>query len=227
MHSIIYCIFVDLEIVSSFVKLNYLSTMDYILDLVKILVDFAHNAGYFGIFIMTFLESTFLPIPSEITMIPAGYLIYQDAMNAPMVVFSSLAGTLMGSCFSYYIAMKYGRLIVVNYGKYFFMNNEKLLKIEQFFANHGAISTFTGRLIPGVRHFISFPAGLAKMHFGKFCLYTGIGGSAWVMTLLILGYKIGENEELISEWLTIITITILAICSILAAIYIKKHLNKK
>ncbi|OJV13929.1 MAG: hypothetical protein BGO27_08385 [Alphaproteobacteria bacterium 33-17] len=198
-----------------------------LLNLIKWLVDFAHSTGYLGIFIMTFLESTFLPIPSEITMIPAGYLIYQDVMNPFAVLASSISGTILGSCFSYFIALKYGRMLIIKFGKYFFMNEDKLKKIEDFFAKHGSISTFTGRLIPGVRHFISFPAGLAKMNLTKFCLYTSAGGSLWVITLLALGYKIGENEELISEWITIITIAMLALCSVFAAWYIKKNSGKK
>lgn len=159
------------------------------------LVDFVHHLGYFGIFIMTFIESTFVPIPAEVTMIPAGYLVQQGKMAFLPVLVSSIVGTVGGAYFNYWLAKKYGRDLFIRYGKFFMMTDAKLAKLERFFHEHGAISTFTGRLIPGIRHYISFPAGLARMKRSKFITYTALGGAIWMTVLVTLGYFIGENED--------------------------------
>lgn len=165
------------------------------------IVQFVHDFGYFGIFIMTFIESTFIPIPSEVTMVPAGYLIYQGEMNGWLVVLCAVLGTVFGALFNYWIAWKYGRVLIEKYGKYFLMTPKKMEKMEQFFEEHGAISTFNGRLIPGVRHYISFPAGLARMNLRRFVLYTALGGAIWMLCLLGIGYFIGQEEMLIKKYL--------------------------
>ena len=171
---------------------------------VQWLVAFVEHLGVLGIFIMTFLESTFMPIPSEITMIPAGYLIQQGKMDLVGVLIASIAGTIGGAYFNYWIARKYGRGLFIRYGKYFMMTPLKLAKLESFFEKHGAISTFIGRLIPGIRHYISFPAGLARMDLKKFVIYTALGGAIWMSILIALGYYIGENKELMTTYLPII-----------------------
>src|SRR5690242_4622913 len=129
---------------------------------------------------MTFLESTFVPIPAEFTMVPAGYLVHQGEMNAVLVMLSAITGTIGGSIANYYIAYHYGRKFLYHYGKYLFFNHERMEKLDKFFASHGEISTLTGRLVPGLRHFISFPAGLAHMNLRKFVTYTGVGGGIWM-----------------------------------------------
>ena len=171
---------------------------------VQWLVAFVEHLGVLGIFIMTFLESTFMPIPSEITMIPAGYLIQQGKMDLLSVLIASIIGTVGGAYFNYWIARKYGRGLFIRYGKYFMMTPAKLNKLESFFEKHGVISTFIGRLIPGIRHYISFPAGLAKMDLKKFIIYTALGGAIWMCVLIALGYYIGENKALMVTYLPII-----------------------
>ncbi len=171
---------------------------------VQWLVAFVEHLGVLGIFIMTFLESTFMPIPSEITMIPAGYLIQQGKMDLLSVLIASIVGTVGGAYFNYWIARKYGRGLFIRYGKYFMMTPAKLNKLESFFEKHGVISTFIGRLIPGIRHYISFPAGLAKMDLKKFIIYTALGGAIWMCVLIALGYYIGENKALMTTYLPII-----------------------
>jgi membrane protein DedA with SNARE-associated domain len=163
------------------------------------IVEFVHNTGYVGIFVMTFLESTFLPIPSEITMIPAGYLVYQQKMDFWLVILSSVTGTAGGALLNYLIARKYGRPLIEKYKKYLFLNDTRIRKFEVFFEKHGEISTFTGRLLPAVRHFISIPAGIAKMNINKFIIYTSMGGSLWMLALVGMGYYIGNNEDIIRE----------------------------
>lgn len=189
---------------------------------------FVESLGYFGIFIMTFIESTFIPIPSEITLIPAGYLVQKGQMSGIIVLLVSIAGTLGGALANYYIAYFFGRLLFVDKGKYFFLNPSKLKKIEQFFAEHGAISVFTGRFLPGVKHFISFPAGLAKMNLKLFAIYTALGGAIWCAILITLGYIIGENEHLIKKYLKQLNLIFIILVSVLVIYYIwKKRQNKK
>lgn len=170
------------------------------------LLHFVDTMGYIGLFIMAALESTFLPIPSEATMVPAGYLIYQGKMNAELAFISCVLGTLAGSLANYGIARYLGRRVLLRYQHILFINEEKLEKIEKFFIKHGPVSIFTGRLVFGVRHFISFPAGLAKMDLKKFCFYTLAGASIWVTVLLTLGYAFGGNEDKITHILPAIKV---------------------
>jgi membrane protein DedA with SNARE-associated domain len=189
-------------------------------SLVQALVALVEHLGVLGIFIMTFLESTFLPIPSEITMIPAGYLVQQGKMDLMSVFIASVIGTVGGAYLNYWIAKRFGRGLFLRYGRYFFMTPEKLVKLENFFNKHGAVSTFTGRLIPGLRHFISFPAGLAKMDLKKFFIYTSAGGAIWMATLLAIGYYIGKNEALAAKYMPMIKLGILVFVALVVVGYI-------
>lgn len=175
--------------------------MEWIISAAHWLTEFVKSLGYLGVFIMTFVESTFIPIPAEITMVPAGYLVQQGHMHGWWVMVSAVAGALGGSLLNYWIALRYGRKMFEQHSRLFLMKPEKLQKIEAFFEEHGAISTFTGRLLPGVRHYISFPAGLAKMKLHLFCLYTSVGGALWMGILFALGYFIGENELIVKKYL--------------------------
>jgi len=190
------------------------------------LVEFVHHFGYVGIFVMTALESTFFPVPSEVTMIPAGYLAQQGKMQLPFILLASVAGTLFGSLFNYWIARHYGRRFLAAYGKYMFFGHDKMDKLDRFFSNHGEISIFTGRLIPGVRHVISFPAGLAHMNLRKFTVYTTIGGGLWMLTLIVIGYVIGGNKDLVKHYMPYITSIALMLVAVLVAYYAYRHRKK-
>lgn len=187
------------------------------------LVDFVYHLGYLGIFLMTFVESTFVPIPAEVTMIPAGYLVYQGKMDLLPVLVASILGTVGGAYFNYWLAKRYGRDLFIRYGKYLMMTPEKLDKLELFFYRHGAISTFTGRLLPGIRHYISFPAGLARMDLKKFVIYTALGGAIWMTVLVMLGYYIGENEDLMKIYLPKAKVGMVLIILLAGGIYIWRH----
>jgi membrane protein DedA with SNARE-associated domain len=175
--------------------------------------------GYPGIFLEALLESTFVPLACEITMIPAGYLVFQGKMNGPLVYCLAIAGTMTGSLLNYAVARSFGRYALVKYGKYFLMNENKLEKMEGFFRRHGPISIFLGRLVFGVRHFISFPAGLAKMDVGKFSLYTALGAGFWMGLLLILGYQIGNNQALVHRLMPEIKVGTLIVVALIAFVY--------
>lgn len=173
-------------------------------QIIEFFVHFVERLGYLGIFIMTLIESTFIPIPAEVTMIPAGYLVHEGRLNGFLVFISSLAGSVGGAYINYWIAKRYGRHLFTTYGKYFMLTPQKLAKIEKYFVEHGAISVFSGRLLPGVKHYISFPAGLAQMPIKPFLIYCVISGAIWMGALLLLGYFIGANQDLIKKYLLIV-----------------------
>ena len=191
-------------------------------DIVNFVLDTVGSLGYIGIFIMMFLESSFFPFPSEVVMIPAGYLAYKGEMNIYIVVFSGIAGSLTGALLNYFLAVKFGRAFLINYGKYFFIKEETISKMEDFFKSHGHISTFSGRLIPAVRQYISFPAGLARMNLFTFSFYTTLGAFIWVVILTLLGYYLGDNEALVKEYLRYIIVSILICLAIIGFWYYSK-----
>ncbi len=192
-------------------------------EIATAILELVRDFGYLGIFIMMFLESTFFPFPSEVAMIPSGYLAFKGDMNLALVIAVGIAGSLGGALFNYYLAKRYGRRGVLKFGKYFFFDEEKLDKMEAFFKKHGSFSTLTSRLIPGVRQFISLPAGLAKMPMNSFLLYTGIGAGIWVVILALLGYFIGGNEALIKEYLHQIIIGTLILIVLATILYVRKE----
>lgn len=191
--------------------------------IVNYVVETVGSLGYLGIFFMMFLESSFFPFPSEVVMIPAGYLAYKGEMNIYLAIFSGIAGSLAGALFNYFLAVKYGRKVLIKYGRYFFIKEETISKMEKFFEKHGTISTFFGRLIPAVRQYISFPAGLARMNIALFSIYTSLGAAIWVIILAVLGYVIGDNEALVKEYLRYIIIAILVFIAIFSYRYYLKH----
>ena len=196
-------------------------------DIAHTIVQYIGDMGYLGIFLLMFLESTFFPFPSEIIMIPAGYLAYQGELNLYIVILVGIFGSVLGALFNYYLAMYFGRKFILKYGKYFFIKEETLDKLEAFFTKHGELSTFNGRLIPGIRQLISLPAGLARMNIAKFSFYSGLGAGIWVVILVALGYLLGSNEALISEYLK--SATLIALISVvgITLFYILRNRRKK
>lgn len=195
-------------------------------DIVNFVVDTVGALGYPGIFLMMFLESSFFPFPSEVVMVPAGYLAYKGEMNIYIAILCGVAGSLAGALFNYYLAIKFGRKFLIKYGKYFFIKEETITKMEEFFKTHGHISTFSGRLIPAVRQYISFPAGLARMNLLIFSIYTSLGAAIWVVILTLLGYYLGDNEALIKEYLRYIIVAILGLLVILGFWYYRRYKKK-
>ena len=188
-------------------------------EIINWIVQTVGALGYIGIFIMMFLESSFFPFPSEVVMIPAGYLASQGEMNLYVAIGVGILGSLTGALFNYFLASKFGRAFLLKYGKYLFLKEDSLEKLEIFFEKHGHISTFTGRLIPGIRQYISLPAGLANMDKLLFSIYTALGAGIWVILLALLGYFLGNNQALIKEYLHQITVATVTIIAIILAIY--------
>ena len=190
-------------------------------EIINFLVETIGNLGYIGIFILMFLESSFFPFPSEVVMIPAGYLAYKGDMNLFLAIISGVLGSISGAWFNYLIASKFGRKFLEK-----IIKKEKLDKLDKFFEKHGHISTFSGRLIPGVRQYISFPAGLAKMNGIIFTFFTGLGSLIWILILVGLGYYIGQNQELIHKYLREITIMTLIVLGVIIYIYYRYQKSK-
>ncbi|MEW6675359.1 MAG: DedA family protein [Nitrospirota bacterium] len=191
------------------------------------LVDTIGSMGYPGIMFLMFIESTFIPLPSELVIPPAGYLISQKQMSWAGVILSGTVGSVLGALFNYAIAVYLGRPFILKYGKYFGISKRYFAKGENFFLKHGNISTFIGRLILGIRHYISFPAGLARMNLKKFCLYTASGASIWVWVLAYIGYFVGNNRERIMDVSRQWSIYIIIGCALLVAVYILWHKRKQ
>jgi len=190
--------------------------------IILFLVNSIGTLGYLGIFVLMFLESSFFPFPSEIVIIPAGYLAYQGKMNLILIILIGTLGSIGGAWFNYFLADKFGRKLLLK-----LLKESHLKKVEVFFKRHGHISTFNGRLIPVIRQYISFPAGLAKMNPLKFTLYTTLGSAIWVTILTFLGYFLGQNQVLIHKYLKEITIITLIIITIFTIIYIYIKKTKK
>ncbi len=192
---------------------------EYVLNLVK-------EFGYIGIILGMAIESSLVPLPSEIVMIPAGVLAQKGEMNFFMVVFCGVLGSYIGSLANYIGAYIIGRPLIVKYGKYFFLSEAKLQRVEAFFRKFGNISIFIARLIPVVRHFISIPAGFVKMSFWKFSLYTILGSAIWMVILTAVGYFIGQNSQKVHELMPILKIGALGFCLLIAG-YICWRFYKK
>ncbi|MBO6017919.1 MAG: DedA family protein [Prevotella sp.] len=197
------------------------------------------NLNYGTIFFLMLLESTVVPVPSELVVAPAAYHAASGHLNAILVVIFATIGADVGASINYFAALYVGRPVVYRFanskwGKMCLLNQEKVEKSERYFDNHGVVATLTGRLIPGIRHLISLPAGLARMSYWKFLLYTTIGAGVWHTILAVMGWylhAIVPEEELevtIERYNHYIVIAIVAIV-LLAITYfiIKKKLKKQ
>jgi len=194
-------------------------------EVVNWIVETVGAMGYLGIFIMMFLESSFFPFPSEVAMIPAGYLANKGEMNIIIAFLAGAGGSLAGALFNYILGHKLGRPFLIKYGKYFMIKPETIDKTEAFFEKYGPASTLFGRLIPGIRQYISLPAGIGKMPLASFSIFTFLGAGIWCAVLLALGYMFGEHEEQIQEALHYILAVIFVI--IAGVFYYYRRKNKK
>ncbi len=201
--------------------------MEILHSIIEWIVQVVGQLGYPGIFIMMTLESSFFIFPSEVVMIPAGYLAFQGEMNLYAVIFLGIAGSLTGSLLNYYLAVWLGRPFLMKFGKYVFLTPEKIEQVEKYFIRHGEISTFIGRLITIVRQYISFPAGLAGMNIFRFILFTALGAGLWVVILTLIGYVAADNQELITRYSKEASWGLLVFCVVLIGVYVWRQKRKK
>lgn len=181
------------------------------------------SMGYTGIFLLMAMESSVIPIPSEVVMPPAGYLAQQGKMDMVAVILSGTLGSLVGAYANYFAARFLGRPLLLKYGRYVWITEAHFSRVEDFFKRHGEISTFIGRLLPVARHLISLPAGLANMNHLRFSIYTLLGSAIWVTVLAWIGYFIGENQALILRYSHQAVLAVMAFSIVLVAIYMKVH----
>jgi len=165
-------------------------------SVVNTVLELVANWGYLGIFAMMFVESSFVPFPSEIAMIPAGYLASQARMSAELALLAGISGSLCGAMLNYMLARFLGLPLLKKIGHYLFIKEKHFDQADHYFKSHGEITTFVCRLIPGVRQLISVPAGLAMMNIPRFLFFTGLGAGLWCSVLVFVGYQAGAHEDL-------------------------------
>jgi len=196
-------------------------------DLINSLLNTMNAMGYPGIFVLMAMESSIIPVPSELVMPPAGYLAHQGQMNIWIAILMGTVGSLAGAYANYFTARWLGRPLVLKYGKYVWITEEKFAKVESFFLKHGEISTFIGRLLPVIRHLISIPAGIAGMNHLRFSLYTLVGAGLWCTILAWIGYFIGKEQALILKYSQQAVMGVILLSAVIVAVYVWRHKKQK
>jgi membrane protein DedA with SNARE-associated domain len=161
--------------------------------------------GYTGVAVLMAIESSFLPLPSEIVIPPAAYLASQGKMSLTLIILAGTLGSVIGATINYVLSRSLGRLVIyklaaARWAKLFLITPEKIAAAEKYFLSNSRSATFFGRLIPVVRHLISIPAGFCRMPYGQFVFYTALGAALWVSVLSALGYFLGANQALIERY---------------------------
>ena len=165
------------------------------------------NLNYFWVTFFMMIESSFIPFPSEIVVIPAAFMAAEGTMSLPLVILFATVGGLLGATINYVLSYTLGRKIIYAFadsklGHLCLLDSEKVAYAEEYFRKRGVLATLIGRLIPAVRQLISIPAGLSKMNFGKFAFFTFLGAGAWNIILACIGYGfhgVMNKEELIEK----------------------------
>jgi membrane protein DedA with SNARE-associated domain len=169
-------------------------------ELIKVWFGWVENWGYLGVFVLMALESSIVPVPSEVVIPPAAYWASQGRMTLSGVVLAGTLGSWFGSAVSYWVSRWVGLPLVLRYGKVFFLPPEKLVFAEQWVSRHGLPGVFIARLLPVVRHLISIPAGILKMRFVPFSVVTTVGAGAWCAILAWFGQRaLGAHPELLQS----------------------------
>lgn len=183
--------------------------------------------GYAGLFLLMALESMIAPVPSEVVMPFAGYLVLQGRFDFWVAVLVSGFGSVFGSVVSYYMGLYGGRPLILKFGKYLLLEEAHLAWTEKWFMKRGDITILISRFIPVVRHLISIPAGMAKMSVPKFVIYTFVGATSWNLILLYSGFKLGSHWSKIHEFSRELDIIFIAGVAVFLAYFIWKHHKKK
>jgi len=200
-----------------------------ITSLIDILANFVINiidiSGYLGILLLMLVESCGIPMPSEVIMPFSGFLVADGQLNIWIVSLVGALGNLIGSLLAYWIGYKGGRPLIEKYGKYILISKHDLNIADKWFARYGDATVFFGRILPIVRTYISFPAGIAKMDIKRFSYYTFLGALPWCIGLTYAGTKMGENWEQIKEKLHNFDLAIAITLIVLVVWYILRHVK--
>lgn len=195
------------------------------------IADFAQKTildmGYLGIFVLMVLESTMVPVPSTLVMPFAGYLAAQGHFSLPLVIAMNGAGAIVGSLACYWLGAAGGKPLLLKYGKYVLVKKSDVDKTEKFFESHGSATVFIARLLPVIRHFISIPAGIARMNMGKFLLQTFLGATLWGGGLAVLGYQIGANWSKVGKYMKRVDLIFGALVAVVLLVLLVRWLRKR
>ena len=186
---------------------------------------------YWTVFVLMAVESTIIPFPSELVIPPAAYKAANGEMNIILVIFSGSLGALAGSLFNYYMAKWLGNKLLIKFvntrlAHLMMIDQSAIEKTENYFLKHGKTSTLIGRLVPGIRHLISIPAGLANMKIRDFIFYTAIGATTWNIILALLGYFFYSQKALLDRYYKELIVSVLAIGGLYLLFLIAKGLTR-
>mgnify|MGYP000894016820 CR=1 FL=1 len=195
---------------------------------------YENNMNYGSITALMTIESSFIPFPSEVVIPPAAYIASKPGshLNIFLIVLFGTLGALIGAYINYFLALWLGRPVVYKiadskFGKVLLLSSEKIQKAEDYFNKHGKVSTFVGRLIPGIRQLISLPAGLARMSLLPFTIYTLLGAGIWNIVLALLGYLAHGQADLINKYSHELSYIILAILILIIIYFAVRHFIRK
>jgi membrane protein DedA with SNARE-associated domain len=183
------------------------------------------SLGYGGIVLLMAIESACIPLPSEIIMPFSGYLVFTGEMQLWLVALAGAVGCVLGSLLAYWVGAVGGRPLVEKYGRYLLISHHDLNLAERWFQRHGDITIFIGRLLPVVRTFIAFPAGVARMPLWRFNLYTFVGSFIWCLVLAWIGKELGQNWNTLGVYFHRFDALIGVVLLIAAIWYVRRHLN--
>ncbi len=183
--------------------------------------------GYGGIVLLMAIESACIPLPSEIIMPFSGFLVFKGEMTLFGIALAGAIGCVVGSIPAYYLGMFGGRPLVEKYGKYVLISHKDLDMADRWFANYGEIIIFVGRLLPAVRTFIAFPAGVSRMNMTKFIVYTFVGSFIWCWVLGYVGMKMGENWESLKVYFHEFHYVITALGVAFVVWYVRRHFKNE
>jgi len=189
------------------------------------IIDLITRGGYLGIVLLMGIESACIPLPSEVIMPFSGYLVFQGTLVLWLVVLAGAIGCVLGSLLAYAVGAWGGRRLVERYGKYVLVSRRDLDLADRWFREHGGIIVFVGRLLPVVRTFIAFPAGVARMPIWRFCVYTFLGSLIWCALLAWIGMKLGQHWDTLGGWFHRFDAVILAVLLLAFGLYVWRHVR--
>ena len=185
------------------------------------------KTGYAGIFLLSALESAAIPIPSEVVIPFSGFLAVSGRFNIWLIILTATLANLAGSIVLFWIGRSGGRWILERYGKYVFIHKHDMERGDKWFAKYGNKAVFWSRMLPVVRTFISLPAGVSEINFSRFCLLTLLGSLPWNASLAFVGYKAGENWNVLHDYFRSVDVVILTLVVVFACWYVWRHLKNR